>query len=121
MQIIKCGNFGSESSSSWICEAIVLTWCLVMAALSRSRRVFIHDGSRFAKSEAPVNLKTMPKTCLAVKMIENPRVLGNTGADMCDLCIETLLGDPFLVQARCEYVFRSCSLDMFGQTRLDAP
>ena len=85
-----------------------MTWCLVMAALSRSRRVFIHDGSRFAKGEeAPVNLKTMPKTCLAMKMLENPRVLGNTGADMCDFCIETLLGDPFLVQAHigCEYVF----------------
>jgi len=51
-----------ENWHFYLMQAIVLTWTVVMAGLSRSRRVFIHDGSKFAKSEAPVDLKTMPKT-----------------------------------------------------------
>jgi len=51
-----------ENWHFYLMQAIVLTWTVVMAGLSRSRRVFIHDGSKFAKSEAPVDLKRMPKT-----------------------------------------------------------
>ena len=44
-------------------QVIMLLWTMVMAALSRSRRAFVNDGSLGANSEKPTNLKQLAKTC----------------------------------------------------------
>ncbi|CAL1136250.1 unnamed protein product [Cladocopium goreaui] len=77
---------GWESWQFYLLQVIMLLWTMVMAALSRSRRAFVNDGSLGAKSERPTDLKHLAKTRRAkLKQMLAVTGAGNAFAEVVNL------------------------------------
>ncbi|CAK9062348.1 unnamed protein product [Durusdinium trenchii] len=69
-------KLGWESWQFYLLQALVLVWTMIMAALSRSRRAFIQDGSVGARSETAFSWKKMAHT----RRAKLCKMLAQTGA-----------------------------------------
>ena len=68
----------------------MILWTMVMAALSRSRRAFVNDGSLGAKSEKATDLKNMVKTWLVVAFGSHEKNLIENSRWPSEICVMTV-------------------------------